>query len=527
MARHTRGSGTFEGPTTQAAARAVDELALAVLAVPGPLQLAILDHLEEHDKMSLGSTCTSLRRASLSWFPEVTVEVVGKTDVASLAAWLERHQACLHLINKLGDSDDAVRYEALEAKWNDSLQALPSSLVASLCLLTHDYHAPVPAVVSTFTALKQLEFGALDEEREQDSDEYDNVPHSFSTHHLRPLTRLIALDLLGIDVGGNAEELLSLPALSGLQELRLFRCNLDEVPQSLSALQQLSFLNLSENRIQNTAPLATLQRVQIVDLSRCGLTAVPAQLAALTAVTMLDLSENPDILDRGWRHLLLLKQMRDLNMRDCGLAAVPEQLAAMTALTKLDLSYHELAGGWQHLMFLTQLLDLQLYCCGLTTVPEQVSALTALTSLELCANEEILDRGWQHLLPLSRLCGLYLQCCGLTAVPEQLSALTALTCLYLSSNEQLAGGWQHLARLTRLQELQLSGCGLAALPEQLSVLTALTSLNLAHNHQLAGGWQHLLPLVQLRVLNLYDLPLLEGQAPTELAALPPQLRITS
>jgi len=42
--------------------------------------------------MSLGSTCTSLRRASLSWFPEVTVEVVDNTDVASLAAWLERHQ---------------------------------------------------------------------------------------------------------------------------------------------------------------------------------------------------------------------------------------------------------------------------------------------------------------------------------------------------------------------------------------------------------------------------------------------------
>jgi hypothetical protein len=43
--------------------------------------------------MRLGSTCTSLRQASLAWFPEVTVEVKrGKTDVASLAAWLERHQ---------------------------------------------------------------------------------------------------------------------------------------------------------------------------------------------------------------------------------------------------------------------------------------------------------------------------------------------------------------------------------------------------------------------------------------------------
>jgi hypothetical protein len=43
--------------------------------------------------MWLGSACTSLRQASLAWFPEVTVEVQpGETDLVSLAAWLERHQ---------------------------------------------------------------------------------------------------------------------------------------------------------------------------------------------------------------------------------------------------------------------------------------------------------------------------------------------------------------------------------------------------------------------------------------------------
>jgi hypothetical protein len=44
-------------------------------------------------RLNLGATCTSLRQASLAWFAEVTAVVQpGKTDVALLAAWLERHQ---------------------------------------------------------------------------------------------------------------------------------------------------------------------------------------------------------------------------------------------------------------------------------------------------------------------------------------------------------------------------------------------------------------------------------------------------
>jgi hypothetical protein len=55
--------------------------------------------------MGLGSTCTTLRLASLVWFPEVTLvaDVPGQIDAASLAVWLQQHQGkellaclCLH-----------------------------------------------------------------------------------------------------------------------------------------------------------------------------------------------------------------------------------------------------------------------------------------------------------------------------------------------------------------------------------------------------------------------------------------------
>jgi hypothetical protein len=52
-------------------------------------QLNRLDLLQ----MRLGDTCTSLRQASLAWFPEVTATLwPDPTDVASLAAWLKRYQ---------------------------------------------------------------------------------------------------------------------------------------------------------------------------------------------------------------------------------------------------------------------------------------------------------------------------------------------------------------------------------------------------------------------------------------------------
>ncbi|KAL4854744.1 RuBisCO large subunit-binding protein subunit alpha [Chlorella vulgaris] len=105
-------------------------------------QLTILGHLERNDKMRLGSTCTSLRQASLAWIPEVTVILFptknhwhcqSTTDVASLAAWLDRQQACLHLMAY--DVNEFEEPLPSEAEWNNSLTALPSSLITSLFLV--------------------------------------------------------------------------------------------------------------------------------------------------------------------------------------------------------------------------------------------------------------------------------------------------------------------------------------------------------------------------------------------------------
>ncbi|KAL4853205.1 Receptor-like protein 50 [Chlorella vulgaris] len=304
-------SSGIDSTPTKAAAAGAGELALALLATPGPPQLIILGHLEQNDKVKLGSACTSLRQASLAWFSEVTVKVkVGRIDLAWLAAWLERHQARLHLLLEPDDEEDDYQ---LSKKWNDSLTALPSSLVTSLAV-----HSPIelPAPVSTLTALTRLELKfteCLLYNSDEDSDDYCKM--EFMSTHLRPLMQLRQLGFEDSSMSDNGEELLSLPALAGLQALRLARCYLEQLPRALSAHTQLTALDLSGTHVSALAPLAALQRLQSLDLRKCSLAAVPQQLSGLTALTRLDLSYNWQLAG-GWQHLLPLTRLRNLNL--CG-----------------------------------------------------------------------------------------------------------------------------------------------------------------------------------------------------------------
>ncbi|KAI3424292.1 hypothetical protein D9Q98_009847 [Chlorella vulgaris] len=453
-ARDIHSSGSSRRPTAHAA-----ELALAVLAAAGPPQSIILGHLEPLVKRRLGSTCTSLRQASLAWFPEVAVRVtLGAINLSSLAAWLERHQTQLTLV--LQQTARSVNAPDLSSS---TIAALPAHLVSSLTA-SHD----LPAAVSTLTALTSLRFRG----RWHGLD-----PLAVSL--LAPLSRLRQLDLSNIDVGSTAEEVLALPALTNLQALALPRCKLHVAPRALSGLTHLTALNLSINYVLVAAPLATLQRLRSLQLGSCSLAALPQQLSTLTALTSLVLSNNSQ-LHGGWQHLLSLNQLQAVDLSGCGLTAVPEQLSALVAVTRLDLSNNrELKSGRQHLQPLIRLQDLNFGRCKFTAVPLELSALTALTRLCLGSNP-LPESGWKHLPPLSQQCqSLDLSGCSLTAVPEQLSTLTALTRLDLSRNSELRGGWQHLLPLTQLRDLSLSRCDLEAVPEQLSKLGALPHLRIA------------------------------------------------
>jgi hypothetical protein len=128
--------------------------------------------------------------------------------------------ACLHLIV---DQDDAENKES-EVEWNDSLAALPPSLIASLAV--HPSFG-LPSAVSALTALTRLERNYPDMAADLKGDFW---PFSISAHHLQPLMQLRQLSFEGYGMCDTAEELLSLPALAGLQALDLPYCCLKGMP---------------------------------------------------------------------------------------------------------------------------------------------------------------------------------------------------------------------------------------------------------------------------------------------------------
>jgi hypothetical protein len=175
--------------------------------------------------------------------------------------------ACLHLIVDAGDDpgDAESYYQESLVEWNDSLAALPPSLITLLAV-----HPPfgLRTAVSARTALTRLELAYTDTATDE---EIGTLDLSISAHHLRPLMRLRRLGMAAVDMSGNADELLSVPALAGLQALDPRNCGLQASPPSLSFLTHLIALSSSEKVLwictSALASLAALQQLQSLDLS--------------------------------------------------------------------------------------------------------------------------------------------------------------------------------------------------------------------------------------------------------------------
>ncbi|KAL4854330.1 hypothetical protein ACK3TF_004858 [Chlorella vulgaris] len=341
-----------------------------------------------------------------------------------MAAWLERHQACLHLIVDAGDipGDAESYYQELLVQWNDSLAALPPSLITSLAV-----HPPfgLPTAVSALTALTRLELAYTDSATDE---EIGTLDLSISAHHLRPLMRLRRLGTAAVDMSGNADELLSVPKLAGLQALELRNCGLQASPPSLSSLTHLTALSLSENLLwictSALASLAVLQRLQF------GPQWLRPRGSAAAAVS----TYSPHPLEAAWQQAS--SRLAEPATPDPAPRPGPGAVSALTGLTRLDLSWsHELDGGWQHLLPLAKLQDLNLSWCNLTAVQGQLSVLTALNRLDL-SGSYWLANGWQHLLPLTQLLHLNLQCVMLPGgvEPPELAVLPQL-CVALRMGE--------------------------------------------------------------------------------------------
>jgi hypothetical protein len=136
----------------------------------------------------------------------------------------------------------------------------------------------------------------------------------------------------------------------------------------------------AERRIEQ----ARREGATTLNLSGMGLTEVPEAITSLTQLTWLNLSDNQRI--NSIDAIASLLQLTKLNLKNNQLTSIPEEIASLTQLTKLNLHNNQLTDIPEAITSLTQLTVLDLSGNQLTSIPEAIASLTQLTSLYLSGN---------------------------------------------------------------------------------------------------------------------------------------------
>ncbi|KAJ1919062.1 hypothetical protein H4219_002216 [Mycoemilia scoparia] len=149
-----------------------------------------------------------------------------------------------------------------------------------------------------------------------------------------------------------------------LNELRLATCRLTRCPPSLQFLPQLTFLDLSGNRLKRlrNAPFGHLKQLKTLMLRNNRLVELPQSMT-------------------------MLKHLETLNASNNNFSSFPEVIVTITSLKDLDLSFNRIPSVPDTICELDQLKRLVLMANGLGgELPDVISTLTDLTELDVRRN---------------------------------------------------------------------------------------------------------------------------------------------
>ena len=220
-----------------------------------------------------------------------------------------------------------------------------------------------------------------------------------TTGSLQQLSSLTGLQDLYLDLwtspgqgppGGISLEFLT-PAFASLDQLALRAAGVEALPPAVTALQQLTRLDLSDNWFEAPGSLEGLQQVsnlRWLSLGQAGLAALPPAVMALQQLTYLNMTLSSFETPGSLEGLQQLSNLRRLSLKAAGLAALPPGVAALQQLTHLDLSENcfERPGSLEGLQQLSNLRRLSLCWYRLVRLPP---LLTALRELHLETNGEL------------------------------------------------------------------------------------------------------------------------------------------
>lgn len=252
------------------------------------------------------------------------------------------------------------------------------------------------------------------------------------------LSKLEKLDLSSNQLTGEVSTAIS--GLSNLVRLDLSNNRFSGDPTAaILPLSQLLEISVGNNQFafgDIETFLQNFPQVEVLDLAHIGLNAVPQKISTLTKLEFLNLSNNS--ITQNFNHLSTLIILKELNLAGNQLTKIPTEVGMLTQLKTLDLSNNSISPNFTSP--LSQLKNLEwLNMSGnqMTNFPTQLSQLSELVHLKFSDNQ--ISSGFESLVGMQNLEQIYLDNNLISgAFPSSILQLKKLQMLSLNGN-QLSG----------------------------------------------------------------------------------------
>lgn len=242
--------------------------------------------------------------------------------------------------------------------------------------------------------------------------------------NVKGLSHLTELRVVGGSL--NEDELTAIGQLTGLKRLTLSNCGLSSIA-SLSHMNQLEYLDLSQNTIRNLKVITDMQELQELYLNNNVVTDL-SSLAGLTKLKILDLSYN-DL--KSVDPLLTDTALTYLNLAHNQVTDV-QTLSSLHTLVELDISYNTITD----VTAISSCKELEVLNISNNTI-EDISGLSALekvTNLNFAYNKVKKLPQFNSKSPLVSIDGSY----NLIEDLKALSSLSNLNVVMMDYNEKLS-----------------------------------------------------------------------------------------
>lgn len=121
-----------------------------------------------------------------------------------------------------------------------------------------------------------------------------------------------------------------LQQLKTCKELKLWLCNLNQLPRLLTELPNLEKLDLYGNNLSKAdfEEFTNLKQLKKIILHHCKLTKIPIQMNELVNLEVLDLGEN-NLSEANFSAFVDLKNLKEVNLWSCGIKELPATLISL------------------------------------------------------------------------------------------------------------------------------------------------------------------------------------------------------